>query len=46
MLVPLPGPGEPSSMMNGKWKIVIHTFGMQYLENSGAYFRDQYLMTL
>jgi hypothetical protein len=42
-LEPLPGPDEPSSIIDGKWKIVIHTFGMKNLESaedSGAYLDD------
>ncbi len=40
-LDPLPGPSMPDSTHDGKWKVVIHTFGMKHLEqavNSGAYF--------
>ncbi len=43
-LAPLPGPDEPSSTIEGKWEIVIHTFGMKHLEKSGAHLGDRYLM--
>ena len=29
----LPGPSEPSNNKVGKWKIVIHTAGMNFMEN-------------
>ena len=30
----LPGPSEPSNNKVGKWKIVIHTAGMNFMENA------------
>ena len=34
MLPQLPGPSEPSNNKVGKWKIVLHTAGMNFMENA------------
>ncbi len=41
MLPKLPGPDEPTNSKAGKWKVVIHTAGMEFLQDAKVFVEEE-----